>query len=149
VASLARPGGNLSGVSGQAAEAGRKRLELLKEAVPQAARVAVLWHPAHPHKVREWQETPRAAHAFGVTLHSVEVRTPDDFARAFAALTRERTDALLTMTESLTLMHRRQIVDFTTPTRLPMRAAARAFVEAGGLMRSGCRPQEVSRHVAV
>jgi putative ABC transport system substrate-binding protein len=135
VASLARPGGNLTGVSGQSADAGRKRLELLKEAVPQASRVAVLWNPANPNKGLEWQETQRAAHALGVTLHSVEVRTPDDFERAFAALTRGRADALLTMTESLTLMHRRQIVDFTTQTRLPMLAAAREFVEAGGLMR--------------
>jgi putative tryptophan/tyrosine transport system substrate-binding protein len=149
VASLAWPGGNLTGVSGQAAEAGRKRLELLKEVVPQASRVAVLWNPANPNKVLEWQETQRAAHAFGVTLQSVEVRTPDDFERAFASLTRGRADALLTMTESLTLMHRSQIVDFTTHNRLPMLAAGREFVEAGGLMSYGFRPQEVYRHLAV
>jgi putative ABC transport system substrate-binding protein len=149
VASLARPGGNLTGVSGQSAEAGRKRLELPKEAVPQASRVAVLWNPANPNKVLEWQETQRAAQALGVTLQSVEVRTPDDFERAFATLTRGRADALLTMTESLTLMHRRQIVDFTTQNRLPMLAAGRAFVEAGGLMSYGFRPQNVSRHLAV
>jgi len=149
VASLARPGGNLTGLSIGAAELGGKRLELLMQAVTQAARVAVLWNPANPNKVLEWQETQRAAHAFGVTLQSVEVRTPDDFERAFAALTRGRADALLTMTESLTLMHRSQIVDFTTHNRLPMLAAGREFVEAGGLMSYGFRPQEVHRHLAV
>jgi putative ABC transport system substrate-binding protein len=122
VASLARPGGNLTGVSGQSVDLGGKRLALLKEAVPQASRVAVLWNAANPNKVLAWQETQRAAQAFGVTLQSVEVRTPDDFERAFAALTRGRADALLTMTEGLTITHRRQIVDFTTQHRLPMLA---------------------------
>jgi putative ABC transport system substrate-binding protein len=149
VARLAQPGGNITGVSGQAAEAGRKRLELLKEAVPQASRVAVLWNAANPNKVLAWQETQSAAQALGVTLQSVEVRTPDDFERAFAALTRGHADALLTLTEGLTLTHRRQIVDFTTQNRLPMMAAGREFVEAGGLMSYGFRPQEVYRHLVV
>jgi putative ABC transport system substrate-binding protein len=111
--------------------------------------VAVLWNPANPNKVLEWQETQSAAQALGVTLQSVEVRTPDDFERAFAALTRGRADALLTMTESLTLTHRSQIVDFTTQNRLPMLAAGREFVAAGGLMSYGFRPQDVYRHLAV
>src|SRR5262245_57056941 len=118
VASLAQPGGNLTGVSGQTAEVSGKLLELLKEAVPQASRVAVLWNAANPNKVLEWQETQRAAHALRVTLQSVEVRTPDDFERAFAALTGGRPDALITLMEGLTLAHRRQIVDFTTQHRL-------------------------------
>jgi putative ABC transport system substrate-binding protein len=88
VAGLARSGGNLTGVSGQNAGLGGKLLELLKEAVPQASRVAVLWNAANPNKVLVWQETQSAAQALGVTLQSVEVRTPDDFERAFAALTR-------------------------------------------------------------
>jgi putative ABC transport system substrate-binding protein len=95
VASLARPGGNVTGVSGQSTAVSGKMLELLKEAVPQASRVAVLWNPANPNKVLEWQETQRAAQASGVTLHSMEVRTPDDFEHAFAALTRGRADAFV------------------------------------------------------
>jgi putative ABC transport system substrate-binding protein len=149
VASLAQPGGNLTGVSAQFAETAGKRLELLKEAVPQASRVAILWNAANPNKALEWQETQSAARALGVMLQSVEVRTPDDFAGAFAALTRGRADALITFVESLTLMHRNQIVEFTTQHRLPMMAAYREFVEAGGLMSYGIRSRDLYRHLAV
>src|SRR5215510_9686210 len=149
VASLAQPGGNLTGVSGQTAEVSGKLLELLKEAVPKASRVAVLWNAANPNKVLEWQETPRAAHALRVTLQSVEVRTPDDFERAFAALTRGRPDALITLMEGLTIAHRRQIVDFTTQHRLPMMAENRVFVETGGLMSYGVMPRALYGHLAV
>ncbi len=149
VASLARPGGNITGVSVQMAETAGKRLELLKAAVPQASRVAVLWNAANPNKALEWQETHIAAQALGVTLQSVEVRTPDDLERAFAALTRGRADALITLAEAITVMHRRQIADFTTKNRLPMMASQREFVEAGGLMSYGFRPRDLYRHLAV
>jgi len=149
VASLAWPGGNLTGVSIQMAETAGKRLELLKEAVPQASRVAVLWNAANPNKALEWQETQSAARAVGVTLQSVEVRTPDDFAGACAAITRGHADALITIVESLTLTHRSQIVDCTTQHRLPMMAAYRAFVEAGGLMSYGVKSRDLYRHLAV
>jgi len=149
VASLARPGGNLTGVSVQIAETAGKRLELLKAAVPQASHVAVLWNAANPNKVLEWQETQSAAQALGVTLQSVEVRTPDDLERAFAALTRGRADALITFAEAITVLHVRQIVDFTTQHRLPMMAAQREFVEAGGLMSYGVRVRDLYRHLAV
>jgi ABC-type uncharacterized transport system substrate-binding protein len=149
VASLARPGGNLTGVSGQTTAVSGKMLELLKEAVPQASSVAVLWNAANPNKVLEWQETQSAAQAFGVTLQSVEVRTPDDFERAFAALTRGRADALITFIDGLTLTSRRQIGDFTTKNRLPMMAGGREFVEAGGLMSYGVKPRDLYGHLAV
>jgi len=149
VASLARPGGNLTGVSVQIAETAGKRLELLKAAVPQASRVAVLWNPANPNKALEWQATQSAAQALGVTLQSVEVRTPDDLQRAFAALTRGRADALITLAEGITVLHRSQIADFTTKHRLPMMAAQREFVEAGGLMSYGVRVRDLYRRLAV
>ncbi len=149
VASLARPGGNLTGVSAQIAETAGKRLELLKEVVPQASRVAVLWNAANPNKALEWQETQSTAQALGVTLQSVEVRTPDDLPRAFAALTRGRADALITFAEAITVMHVRQIADFTTQHRLPMMAADREFVEAGGLMSYGFRRRDLYGHLAV
>ena len=149
VASLARPGGNLTGVSAQIAETAGKRLELLKAAVPQASRVAVLWNAAYPNKVLEWQETQSAPQALGVTLQSVEVRTPDDLERAFSALTRGRADALITFAEAITVMHHSQIVDFTTQHRLPMMAADREFVEAGGLMSYGFRRRDLYGHLAV
>src|SRR5512145_2712945 len=99
VASLARPGGNVTGVSGLVPEVAGKRLQLLKEVVPHAARVAVLWNATHAGKGLEWHETQVAAQALGVILQSIEVRGPDDFAPAFAALTTERPDALLTLAE--------------------------------------------------
>jgi putative ABC transport system substrate-binding protein len=137
VASLARPGGNVTGLSLQAPETGGKRLELLKDAVPQAARVAVLWHAAYPGKALEWQATQAAARTMGVALHSVEVRGPDDFDGAFAAIAREPPDALIVFVDPLTLAHRRRIVDFATQQRLPMIAEVKPFAEAGGLMTYG------------
>jgi putative tryptophan/tyrosine transport system substrate-binding protein len=137
VASLARPGGNITGVSGLVPEVAGKRLQLLKEVVPQAARVAVLWNATHSGKGLEWHETQVAAQVLGVTLQSVEVRGPDDFAPAFAALTTERPDALITLAEPLTIMHRRQIADFAITHRLPMISQLKEFAEAGGLMTYG------------
>jgi putative tryptophan/tyrosine transport system substrate-binding protein len=137
VASLARPGGNLTGLSIGAVELAGKRLELLLQAVPQALRVAVLWNAALADKVSEWQGTQLAARALGVTLYSVEVRGPDDFDDAFAMLARERPDALITLAEALTIGSQRRIVAFTTQHRLPMISELREFAEAGGLMTYG------------
>ena len=149
IAGLAAPGGNITGVTGQFGATSGKRLELLKEAVPRASRVAVLWNAANPNKALEWKETQIAARALRVTLQAAEVRTVEDFERAFSAITRGRADAMITLVDSLTIGHRRQIVEFTTKTRLPMIAAYRDFVEAGGLMSYGVRPQELYRQLAV
>jgi putative ABC transport system substrate-binding protein len=148
VASLARPGGNLTGLSIGAAELGGKRLELLRQAVPQAARVAVLWNAALADKVPEWQETQTAAQALGVSLHSVEVRGPDDFDGAFATLARERPDALITFADPLTLAQHRQIVAFATQHRLAMISEIKAFAEAGGLMTYGPSGSDLWRRAA-
>lgn len=146
---LAQPGRNITGISIQIAETAAKRLELLLEAVPWASRVAVLWNAANPNKALEWKETKIAAQALGVTLLSAEVRTPDDFVRAFAAISRGRADALITFVEALTLTHQREIVDFTRKNRLPMIAAYREFVEAGALMSYGVSQRDLYRHLAV
>lgn len=148
VASLARPGGNITGLSIQAAEVGGKRLELLKEAVPQAARVAVLWNAAHPGKALELQNTQAAAQALGMTLHAVEVRGPDDFDSAFAAIARERPDALLTFSDALTLNHQRRIVDFAARHRLPLVSESKEFAETGGLMTYGASLPALFRRAA-
>ena len=137
VASLARPGGNITGLSIQAAEVGGKRLELLKTAVPQASRVAVLWNAASPDKKLEWEDTQAAARALGVTLHSVEVRGPDDFDGAFATILAEPPDALVVFSDALTLTHQLRIVDFATQHRLPMVSEGKEFAVAGGLMTYG------------
>jgi putative tryptophan/tyrosine transport system substrate-binding protein len=148
VASLARPGGNVTGLSIQAAEVGGKRLALLKEAMPQASRVAILWNAAYPGKALEWQDTQVAARALGVTLQSVEVRGPDDFDVAFAAIARARPDALLTFSDPLTLAHRTQIVEFAAQNRLPLMSEIKAFAEAGGLMTYGASLPDLFRRAA-
>jgi putative ABC transport system substrate-binding protein len=148
VASLARPGGNITGLSIQAAEMGGKRLALLKEAVPRAARVAVLWNAAYPGKDVELKNTQTAAAALGVMLHAVAVRGPDDFDRAFAAIAKERPDALLTFSDTLTLNHQRRIVDFALRHRLPLVSESREFAEAGGLMTYGASLSALFRRAA-
>jgi putative ABC transport system substrate-binding protein len=148
VASLARPGGNLTGLSIGAAELGGKRLELLMQAVPGASRVAVLWNAALADKVPEWQGTQTAAQALGVSLHSVEVRGADDFEGALAALARERPDALITFADPLTLTHHRQIVAFAMQHRLAMISELKAFAEAGGLMSYGPSGPDLWRRAA-
>jgi putative tryptophan/tyrosine transport system substrate-binding protein len=148
VASLARPGGNLTGLSIGAAELGGKRLELLLQAVPQAVRVAVLWNAALADKVPEWQGTQTAAQAVGVALHSVEVRGRDDFEGTFATLARERPDALITFADPLTLTYHRRIVAFATQHRLAMISELKAFAEAGGLMIYGPSGADLWRRAA-
>ena len=148
VASLARPGGNVTGLSIQDVEVGGKRLELLKAAVPHASRIAVLWNAAQPAKALEWQQVQEAGRALGVTLASVEVRGSQDFDRAFATLTAARPDALLTLSDNLTVRHRQQIVAFATAQRLPMLSEVKEFAEAGGLMTYGGSLTALNRRAA-
>jgi len=148
VASLARPGGNITGLSIQAEEMGGKRLELLKEAVPQTSRVTVLWNASDSGKASELHDTQVAAQTLGMTLHTAEVRGPDDFDNAFAAIARERPDALITFSDALTLNHQRQIVDFATQYRLPLISEVREFAEAGGLMTYGASLPALIRRAA-
>jgi putative tryptophan/tyrosine transport system substrate-binding protein len=106
VASLARPGGNITGLSALAPELSGKRLELLKEVVPGMTRVAVLWNPANPANASVWKETQAAARGLGLLLQSQEVRSPQDLERTFALTAQARPDALLVLSDSLINMHR-------------------------------------------
>jgi len=135
VASLARPGGNITGISNLAPELGGKRLDLLKEIVPQLARVAVLGDPSSPSHAPGWRETESAARSLGIQVQSLEVRAPNpDFAGAFSAISGYRADALLTLSQPLIRVYRQQIVDFTAKRRMPAIFHTREFMEAGGLM---------------
>jgi putative ABC transport system substrate-binding protein len=109
VATLARPGGNITGMSALASNMSGKRLELLKEIAPQTSRVAVLWNSGNLSKVEEWKDTQNAGKTLGLTLHSIEARAPADFDNAFATILRERPDAMIAFTESLMLAFRDQI----------------------------------------
>ena len=134
VANFARPGGNITGLTGISAELGGKRLELLKQVAPKASRVAVLYNPADRSNVLVLKELQRSAPALGLTLQAVEVRGPGEFEGAFAAMTRKRAQALFGAAGILTTEHRRAIVDLAAKCRLPAMWGEREFVEAGGLM---------------
>ena len=120
VESLARPGGNVTGITNLTRELGGKRLELLKEAVPKLARVAVLYDPAIPASVREVKEVlPVAARALGLTIQPWEVRAADDFERVFAAMSKQRPDGLYVSGGPLMRANEKRIVGFALKSRLP------------------------------
>lgn len=148
VASLAHPGGNLTGQGFMSPELGGKRLGLLKEAFPRISRVAVLWNPAEPGAVLEWKATQSAARALGLRLRPVEMRRAQDLDRALAALARERPDALVTIADLQTTSVRPFIVEFAAKRRLPAMYGFREFVEAGGLMFYGADLAQQFRRAA-
>jgi putative ABC transport system substrate-binding protein len=148
VASLARPGGNLTGLSALAPELVGKQLELLKEVVPGLTQVAVLWNAANPANAAVWQETQAAARALGFRLHAQDVRGPQDFEGAFARTAQARPDALLVLVDSLIAMHRSHIVAFVTQQHLPSVFAERESVVAGGLMSYGTSVPALYRRAA-
>jgi putative tryptophan/tyrosine transport system substrate-binding protein len=115
-------------------ETSGKRLQLLKEVVPMARRVAVLWNPGNAATVLNWEETQAAGRSLGLKLLSVEVRTRDDFPTAFTAIARERPDALAVILDSLVADHRHEIVEFAAKNRLPAIYPAMRFAEARGLL---------------
>jgi putative ABC transport system substrate-binding protein len=135
VASLAQPGGNVTGLTILAPELEGKRMELLKEAVPRLSRVAVLWNSANPAVKNFVKETEIAAQTLRLTPQPVvEVRRVDDFEPAFAAIASARPDALVMIVDRFLLAHRRRIVDFAASRRLPAMYGYRDYVDAGGLM---------------
>jgi putative ABC transport system substrate-binding protein len=148
VESLARPGGNVTGLTNLSTELGGKRLELLKEAVPKVARVAVLSDPAIPGGVREVKEVLVAAGALGLTAQSWEVRAADGFEKVFAALKKERPDGLYVPGGGLMNVNQNRIADFALKSRLPSIYVRREAVDAGGLMSYGADEADRYRRVA-
>jgi putative tryptophan/tyrosine transport system substrate-binding protein len=149
IESLARPGGNVTGITNLIRELGGKRLELLKEAVPKVARVAVLYDPATPGGVRELKEVlPVAARALGLTLRSWEVRDADGFERVFAALNKERPDGLYVTGGPLMNANQKRTIGFALKSRLPSTYARKEAVDAGGLMSYGADLADSYRRVA-
>ena len=148
VASLARPGGNVTGLTALAQELSGKRLELLKEAVPGLSRVAVLWNAANPDKAHDLEEIQVAAGALGLQLQSLEVRGPDDLGSAFRATNSKRVGAIFTLTDALTITHQSRILDLATKRGLPTLFQTRDFVDAGGLMCYGPNDADLYRRAA-
>ena len=148
IASLARPGGNITGLTILSPELSGKRLELLKEAFPKVARVAVLWNPASPDKQLDFKETQAAARSLGMQLQSLEVRDAKDFDKVFQAATKEHVQALITLSDPVTGSQGRRIMDFAVKSRLPAIYGDSAFVEAGGLMAYGPNISDLYRRAA-
>jgi len=148
VASLAKPGGNVTGMSLQGVDLAAKRLELLKDAFPKVVRVAFLFDPTDPTGVLGLKGTQDAAPALRVILQLVEVRNVSDFVSAFTAITREHADALLTSDTVIFNNNRTRIVEFAATRRLPAMYGLREFVETGGLMSYAASLPDVYRRAA-
>jgi ABC-type uncharacterized transport system substrate-binding protein len=151
VPSLAQPGGNITGFTHLNTGLSPKRLEFLKEALPNVTRVVALWHPGGlgEHTERDMrQETEDAARALGMPLHFLAVRGPDDFAEAFATVTREGAGALIVLPGPMLLTEHRRLAALAAQYQLPAVYFAREFAEAGGLMAYGANMADVVRRAA-
>jgi putative ABC transport system substrate-binding protein len=137
VASFARPGGNITGVSALETELSGKRLEVLKEAFPKLARVAVLWNAADLGMTLKFREIELAAQALRVAVHASAVREPKDFDGVFTEMMRTRPDALFVITDPMTALNRKQLVELASKNRLPAMYENSPYVDAGGLMAYG------------
>jgi putative ABC transport system substrate-binding protein len=139
VVSLARPGGNITGLTNMAPELAGKRLELLKEAVPKLSRVAVLWwnDPTDPGPSASWKESQLSARELRLQLHSMEVRDPGDFERAFEDAGKARSDALAVTPSPFFSAHQKRITQLAAKSRLPAIYSQGEYANAGGLMSYG------------
>jgi len=149
VASLAHPGSNITGVENNRPELYSKRLEILKEAMPQIARVAFLYNPTNPFFTLLLPGLETDARALGVQLQPVAVGRPDEFEAAFAAIVASHPDALFIPTEALLNVHRQQIMDFAAMHQFPTLGGERGFAEAGGLIAFGFSQRELAQRAAV
>jgi putative ABC transport system substrate-binding protein len=147
VASLARPGGNITGLSSMSPEITGKRLELLKEVVPALARVAVLWNPANPSAALQFQELQAAAQALQLQVQALEVYGPDEFEHAFS--TAQGVGAVIVLGDPEFTRYRTRITALAQRSRLPGMYVFREFVEAGGLMSYGVSLSDLWRRAAI
>ena len=149
VANLARPAGNVTGVSDMATELSPKRLQLLKELVPSLGRVAIIWNAADAGMVLHYQTSDAAARKLGIAIQPFGVREPDDIDRAFEAMARDKPDALLVIAEALTVSNRRRIYEFGTVHNLPVLYEENGFlIRDGGVMYYGPDDGEMMDRVA-
>jgi putative ABC transport system substrate-binding protein len=149
VASLARPGGNITGLSAQRPELSGKQLELLRETVPKLSRVAVFGTSTQPGNAQSLKETELVAGAFGVKLQYLDILVPKDIESAFRAAGKGQTDAVLVMVpSSIASSHRKQIVELAVKSRLPATYPQSQYVEVGGLMSYGVSIVDLNRRAA-
>ena len=148
VASLARPGGNITGLSAFVTDLVTKRIELLKEGVPRIARIALLDNMANLSVPPQWEETKKAARALGLEPQLLDVRRAEDLGRAFDAASSQRVDALAVGNDSVVIASRRQVVGLAVKHRLPAVYATREFVDAGGLLSYATHYPDLYRRAA-
>lgn len=148
VASLARPGANLTGLSDQSDELSAKRMEILKELRPNAARIAVMWNASNEAMTLRYREIERAATALHIDVQPLGVREPGEFDGAFAAMSRARPDALLVITDALTNANQGRVVDFASKNDVPAMYEFGPIVRSGGLISYGPNPDDAFRRVA-
>jgi putative tryptophan/tyrosine transport system substrate-binding protein len=148
VSSLAWPGGNVTGLSNIAPDLSGKRLELLKEAIPKASRMAILWNPVVPQRSIEVKETEVAAHILGVQLQSVEARAAGDLEPAFSAMIEGRANALIVLGDGMFNAHRARILSLAVKSRLPAMYSEEEYVLAGGLMVYAPSTNDLARRAA-
>jgi putative ABC transport system substrate-binding protein len=149
VESLARPGGNVTGLSQMLQELAGKRLELLKEMVPKLSRVAVLWNPQSASATLYWKENQQPARQLGIQLHSLEVRSPTELDEAFESATRARAGALAILPDPVISTNLKRIVDFAAKSRLPSVYQSSDFADAGGLVTYGPDRADLFRRAAI
>jgi len=137
VASLARPGGNVTGMSMMVPDMGGKRLQILKELLPNATRFAIVWNSTNPYSTNAFKSTQAAAKSLEVALQSLELRSLEDFKSAAESALRGRAEALLVVEDPLTVDLRKQLANFAATNRLPALYGIEVFVDAGGLMSYG------------
>ena len=149
VPSLARPGGNITGLSSVAPDLEGKRLQLLKEIIPKLARVAVFWNPVNPFHVGSLKQARTAAEALHIKIDALGVREEDEFDNAFAAVAKQRPDGLLVLADRVFLHNRTRLMEFAAKNRLPTVNAYRELVDAGGLMSYGPSYEDMHRRAAL
>jgi len=148
VASLARPGGNLTGMTIQPPEFGGKQVELLKQAVPKLTRLAVVWDPLYPGFRPFYDHAEIAARTLGISLQSIEVRQTSDIDAAFARITKERFQGLAVWPTNVMAVNMKRILDFASQNRLPAIYPTRGYMDVGGLMSYSTNIEEVNRRIA-
>ena len=147
-ASLSRPGGNVTGMSDMAAELSVKRLDLLRSAVPTLRNVAMLWNADDRGMTTRYKAAEAAAKTVGIAVQPLGVREPDDFDKAFAAMTREKPDGILMVTDALTILNRKRVFEFAAAQRIPAIYEFDFLVRDGGLMSYGPDAKENNDRVA-
>ena len=148
IESLARPGGNITGVTDQSVELSAKRLDFLRQAVPKATRIAVLWNADDMGMTLRYREVEKAAQVLHVTVQPLGVREPNDFDTAFSAMTANRPDALFLVTDALTALNRKRVIEFAQAHRIPAMYEFSYLVQEGGLMSYGANPDDNFRVAA-